>query len=152
MKLSLLKRWSGTLAQIEEKHPSPGLHVYFAKEQQTAKLGGMLMGKRLGGMTERRQNSAADTLPPFATAFIDRSFEFVERGYLTRINVLYTGKMNNGLYDYRGRACVESELVRLQSKIYKFKIVSEKRFALHCSFGLFTLEYRFLDLVLDVLS
>lgn len=46
--------------------------------------------------------------------------------------------------DQRADECVESELVRLPTKIWKDKIGVEKRLVLHCSSDLFMLKYHFL--------
>lgn len=55
------------------------------------------------------------------------------------------------LFDQRGNAWVEAELVRLRSENPKLKSVEEKVFAPHCSSRLLTLKCCLLDHVADVL-
>lgn len=45
------------------------------------------------------------------------------------------------LFDQKGGAWVEGEVVKLQPEHWKFKTVLEKKFAPHCSFALLTLEF-----------
>lgn len=49
----MLKACKGTLAHNEKKCPVSGLHVNFAKREQTAKLSGLFKEDKQRGMVER---------------------------------------------------------------------------------------------------
>lgn len=60
---------------------------------------------------------AVDIELPCVAALTGKSIGFVERGSLTRMNLLYTEMAIIVLSDQRSTAWVEGEVVRLRSKI-----------------------------------
>lgn len=94
---------------------------------------------------EGRKHYAVDTLFRFATIFAERGLGFLKRCGLTRMTVLYIGMENKTVFVQIGGGWVESELVGLQSKIWKFKSVSGKTSAPQCLSALLSLKFHVLE-------
>lgn len=114
---TLLRACNGILTHIKERYPDLGLHVEFPKKGETLQLHGLVTKKKLRVVTERRNYYASDTVFSCFAVFIDGSLRFVKMSSLTWMNIFYNGMPNKALFDQRGDAWVELEIMRLRSKI-----------------------------------
>lgn len=87
----------------------------------------------------------------FATS-LDRSLGFLEKYDLTRMEVLLSESGNKMLSAQRSGEWVDSDLVKMRSKIKNFKNVFKKTFPPHCSSCLCPLKVRHLKHFVDFLE
>lgn len=77
MRAALLKRYTGTLAHIEEKYRAPGWRIEIPKNEQTAQRKCLFTEERLREMMGGRYYYANDTVLLFVAEFIGKSIGFL---------------------------------------------------------------------------
>lgn len=68
------------------------------------------------------------------------------------MNVEYSDIVNKVLVDQRDESLVDGRLMILRSESKEFKCIFDRKFAWHCPFGLYTLEFHLLDYLVEDLE
>lgn len=141
MRPLLVKACIASLAHMEERYPSPGLHLGSAKKERTAQMNGLLRKEGLGQTIERSNYNAFSAAFPLVMSFIAKGLGFLEGCDSARMNVFYTETDITMLSDHSSDARVSGKLPILWSEKWTFKSFSDTRMARSCLSGLFTLKF-----------
>lgn len=82
---------------------------------------------------------------PIGESFIDKTFGFVEKCDVTRLNALYAEMVNTLFFDGNGAARTARGQMNLWSEIWKPKTGVKGTYAPQCSSGLLTFKFHLLD-------